>query len=137
MKAIKKIRKGSTRLLNIIPNPDLEKLVDQILEVTQKGFYYYPEAPEVNFTSTIPWIPYPLEAGPYQQTGEENFNQIPDKEKALKQIVKGKKNIGRGFQLLKEANESLYNDLQLHKPLDLVTQYASNLESYLLQSRQN
>lgn len=131
-KANKKILKGTRRLLEIIPNPELEKLVDDILAITQ-GFDY-PDFPKPTY-SKPQYILSPIDVGPYNPPN--TMDDFISLSLAIKQVRKGMKNITKGFNLLKEANEGLYTHLELSEPLDLVSEYARALESLLLELRGN
>ncbi len=132
-KAFTKIRKGVTRLNAIVPNPTLEELVNQILEVTQE-FYMYPDAPNTSFSKPMPWIQVPVYVGPYQREGED-FTGIDDKR--IKQVRKARKNFIKGFGKLERTNKQMYTMYELSAPLDVVINYCNDLESYLLESRGN
>lgn len=128
-KATKNITKGLTRLCNIIPNPELEKLVDEILE-TSKDFTY-PDYPNPLYSKPY-WVLSPIDGNLYNPGKGPDFISLSIS-KNLKKVRKSVKNISKGFTMLKETNGELYNFLELSIPLDLVTDYARALESALME----
>lgn len=129
-KALEKFGKGNTRFQSVTANFWLNDLTVQLQGIAKEFFTYPDQTPTPPNAHLEP----PLYIGPHNPEGED-LTAISDKAVKQKLIRKGLKNFVKGFKILEKNNKEMYSQLDLHKPLDLIHQYAADLERAILENQ--